>query len=264
MLVGWGLCWWWKYTAQITLQENPLQGAQLAESLQFLWFPTMKFLLRLFRLVSPSQWLRMGDIRTQLLLSEAGHPSRPPLSGDSPLAWPRHFQNCRALWRLLTPASSLLLYFPSGSICIRFRRPSFPFPPPSSFIQASLLAGVGWGGDTLAFGSQRTQNNTGSNEKILEESSYIIRLQIHLYKRFVYKDVPDSCFENYVHVNHRGVMLKCRFWSSGSGRASKKLWGSKGCRSKDCILSSKVLECLYAPLSLSSLPWTVRGWLGGP
>lgn len=57
---------------------------------------------------------------------------------------------------------------------------------------------------------------------------HIIRLQIHLYKRFVYKDVPDSCFENYVHVNHRGVMLKCQFWSSRSGRrcVSKKLWGS--------------------------------------
>lgn len=82
----------------------------------------------------------------------------------------------------------------------------------------------------MAFGSQRTQNSTGVNEKILEESSYIIRLQIHLHKRFVYKDVPDSCFESYVHVNHLGVVLKCRFWFSRSGvdarcYVSKKLSG---------------------------------------
>lgn len=82
-----------------------------------------------------------GWYKTQLLLSDAGYPRRPPLPGDSLLAWPRHFQNCTAVWNLPTPASYVPLPFPSCSICIRIWRPSFPFLPPPSFTQAFLLKG---------------------------------------------------------------------------------------------------------------------------
>lgn len=76
-------------TAQITLQENLLGGAQLTART---FGHSVIFLLR-----QHFHWFLPDMIWGIRIMSAAEHLSRPPLAGDSPSAWPRKFQNCSAV-----------------------------------------------------------------------------------------------------------------------------------------------------------------------